>query len=87
MSQTSYPSVSPPASGKGKAARPAAAGSGKTPESVPAPATAQIKVSLSSETIAKRAYEKYLARGGAHGSDQEDWAEAERELRAESHGG
>jgi hypothetical protein len=30
--------------------------------------------------IAKRAYEKYEARGRAHGFDREDWAAASREL-------
>lgn len=30
--------------------------------------------------IAARAYELYLARGGAHGSDWDDWLTAEREL-------
>lgn len=30
--------------------------------------------------IAQRAYELYLARGGAHGSDWEDWLAAEREV-------
>lgn len=34
------------------------------------------------EAIAKRAYEKWLARGGRHGDDQRDWYEAERELSA-----
>ncbi len=33
------------------------------------------------EEIAQRAYELYLARGGAHGYDLEDWLEAERQLR------
>jgi hypothetical protein len=32
------------------------------------------------ERIAARAYELYLARGGAHGQDWEDWLTAEREL-------
>jgi hypothetical protein len=36
--------------------------------------------------IAKRAYEKYEARGRADGFDQEDWAAASRELVAESFG-
>lgn len=35
----------------------------------------------STEQIARRAYEIFLARGGEHGHDQEDWAQAERELR------
>jgi len=32
------------------------------------------------EQIAVRAYEIYLARGGEHGRDQDDWYQAEREL-------
>jgi hypothetical protein len=32
------------------------------------------------EQIAARAYEIYLARGGEHGRDQDDWYQAEREL-------
>jgi len=35
------------------------------------------------ESIAKRAFELYLARGASHGHDVEDWLEAERELSAE----
>jgi hypothetical protein len=34
----------------------------------------------STARIAQRAYELYLARGGAHGSDWDDWLAAEREL-------
>jgi hypothetical protein len=33
-----------------------------------------------SAAVARRAYERFLARGGEHGRDQEDWFEAEREL-------
>ena len=29
--------------------------------------------------VARRAYQKYQARGGEHGRDVEDWLEAERE--------
>lgn len=32
------------------------------------------------EDIARRSYEIFLARGGEHGHDVEDWAQAEREL-------
>lgn len=32
------------------------------------------------DRIAQRAYELYLARGGDHGQDQDDWYTAEREL-------
>ena len=31
------------------------------------------------EKIAKRAYYKYLERGGQHGQDVKDWLEAEKE--------
>jgi hypothetical protein len=32
------------------------------------------------DAIANRAYELFLARGGGHGRDAEDWLAAEREL-------
>ncbi len=34
----------------------------------------------SADDIAQAAYERYLSRGGQHGSDFDDWIEAEREL-------
>ena len=34
--------------------------------------------------IAEAAYLRYLRRGGQHGSDFDDWIEAERELRGRS---
>ncbi len=34
------------------------------------------------DEIARRAYELFMARGGNHGYDIEDWLKAERELRA-----
>jgi hypothetical protein len=36
---------------------------------------------LPPEQIARRAYERFEARGGEHGRDQEDWFSAEQELR------
>ena len=33
------------------------------------------------DQIARRAYERFEARGGEHGHDQEDWFNAEQELR------
>ena len=42
--------------------------------------------SVSDETVAKRAYEKFMARGQIHGFDREDWAEAKEELTAEVFG-
>jgi hypothetical protein len=35
------------------------------------------------EKIAMRAYEKWIKRGRPHGSDVQDWVEAENELKAE----
>lgn len=39
---------------------------------------------VSEDVIAKRAYEKFIARGCTHGFDQQDWAAAEQELTAEA---
>jgi hypothetical protein len=33
------------------------------------------------DRIASRAYERFESRGGEHGHDQEDWFEAEREVK------
>jgi hypothetical protein len=35
------------------------------------------------EKIAMRAYEKWCKRGRPHGSDKQDWVDAENELKAE----
>jgi len=35
------------------------------------------------DKIAKRAYEKWCQRGQPHGTEKQDWLEAEAELRAE----
>ena len=37
---------------------------------------------VSTESIAERAYQKFVARGRTHGADREDWVAAERELSA-----
>ena len=42
--------------------------------------------SVPDEAIAKRAYDKFMARGQIHGFDREDWAEAREELSAEELG-
>ena len=42
--------------------------------------------SVSDEIIAKRAYEKFVARGRIDGFDREDWAGAREELIAEAFG-
>lgn len=36
------------------------------------------------EQIAEAAYQRYLQRGGQHGSDFDDWIDAERSLRSRS---
>ena len=41
-------------------------------------------ISVSEDVIAKRAFEKFMARGCAHGLDQEDWVLAIQELSSES---
>ncbi len=35
----------------------------------------------SSDQIAERAHEIFMARGGGHGRDLDDWLQAERELK------
>jgi hypothetical protein len=41
----------------------------------------QPAVVISREDVARRAYEFFLARGGEHGRDLDDWLRAERELQ------
>jgi hypothetical protein len=44
------------------------------------------EVQADNEEIAKVAYQLYLERGGGHGSHEEDWLRAEREVRARRNG-
>ena len=37
---------------------------------------------VTNDDVARRAYDLYLARGGEHGHDQDDWLRAEQELQA-----
>ena len=62
-----------------------------TPATVPT-ATGEIPqwvgtraIEPSHEEIARRAYQLYEERGGGHGHDQDDWFQAERELRRGLH--
>ena len=59
-------------------------GKAKQAKAIPAPPAAQDKTAApqtaTEEAIAVRAYEIYLGRGGSHGSDIDDWLQAEREL-------
>lgn len=47
-------------------------------------ATAVAASTISTEDIARRAFEFYCARGGGHGHALEDWLQAERELTGAS---
>ena len=50
-----------------------------------APTAQRVDIRSASDIdIAKRAYQKYEARGRVHGFDLEDWTTASRELTAES---
>ena len=53
------------------------------PAAPPSSAPREERAPIPQEAIARRAYEKYAARGYAHGFDQEDWAAAAAELAAE----
>jgi hypothetical protein len=50
-----------------------------TPPSTPSAPQAHIP----HDKIAMRAYEKWVKRGRPHGTDKQDWLEAELELRSE----
>ena len=39
---------------------------------------------ISSDEVARRAYEIYESRGGEHGSDFDDWLEAEKQVKTQS---
>jgi Protein of unknown function (DUF2934) len=49
------------------------------------PATTPARNGPSQEQIARRAYEIFLARGGKQGDPEQDWFQAERELRLGRH--
>lgn len=48
-----------------------------------APAPGEKTTTLSEDAIRARAYERFERRGGEPGHEDEDWWEAERELKAE----
>ena len=58
-----------------------------TPPSAPRHSGDTTAATIDRERIANRAYERYMARGGADGQDLEDWLEAERELEQEQRNG
>jgi hypothetical protein len=51
---------------------------GKVPST---PSPAPVRNGPTHEQIARRAYEIFLARGGQSGNPEQDWHQAERELR------
>lgn len=46
-----------------------------------APETRGPRNVITHDQISRRAYEIFLARGGLHGNHEQDWAQAERELK------
>jgi hypothetical protein len=51
------------------------------PETPARNAAASNRTTPTHEQIARRAYEIFLARGAGHGQHEQDWAQAERELK------
>jgi hypothetical protein len=49
----------------------------------PLPQSSTSHLKVPHDKIAMRAYERWVKRGRPHGSDVQDWLEAESELRAE----
>ena len=47
--------------------------------------SAPMDVEPTEDDIRLRAYQRYLERGGEHGTDFDDWVEAERDLRSPRH--
>ena len=66
------------AAGAGPAAKTAAADRARKSAKKPAVAASPV---VTDSMIAGRAYDLYLARGGQHGHDVDDWLRAEGELR------
>jgi hypothetical protein len=54
-----------------------------TSNATPASPQQQQNMGIPREKIAMRAYEKWCKRGRPHGSDKQDWVEAEIELKTE----
>lgn len=52
----------------------------KSAERTSAPKVSRVKSGPAHDEIARRAFERYCARGYQHGRDVEDWLAAEKEL-------
>ncbi len=48
------------------------------------PTSLVLSETVTHSDVARRAYDLYLARGGEHGHDADDWMEAEHELQRAS---
>jgi hypothetical protein len=70
-----------PAEPKPKRARRAAAAESSARVAVGSTADDQAAAEPSVDDIRRRAYQRYLERGGNHGRHFDDWLEAEKELR------
>ena len=53
----------------------------KAAPAAPSKTKSKVPAAPSFEAIAQRAYEIFQARGGEHGRHDEDWKQAERELK------
>jgi hypothetical protein len=53
----------------------------QVPDKRPRESTERGRGELNWQQVARRAYQRFEARGGEHGRDQEDWFNAERDLR------
>ena len=78
---TRKPPAAPAAPQAGKTAAPAAQSPAALENKGSSPATTSRR---SPEEIARRAYALWQQRGAPHGSPQEDWLRAERELEGHS---
>jgi hypothetical protein len=71
-----------PAQPKPRRARKAPAAKQASNDSRPPEAIGRAASEPTVDDIRRRAYERYLERGGKHGQHFDDWLEAEKELRS-----
>jgi hypothetical protein len=76
------PDPAAPAEPKPKRARRGAPAESSAPASVASTADDSASAEPTNDDIRRRAYERYLERGGNHGRHFDDWLEAEKELRS-----
>jgi hypothetical protein len=54
-----------------------------TPQTTPSSSPQTTPIKVPHDKIAQRAYEKWVKRGRPNGSNEQDWLEAEAELKVE----